>query len=187
MTLAEMKKKYLGLIEEVSPESEQLTDDPDIAAKQNEVVNQVMFEMARIKKIPKYVEFDVTEGDLITFEDIEKACGYEVYQLGTICGVRYASKADGTVLKVLESGVLEVNCYVYPERITDNTKDKAYEFELTPDVLEVMPYGIAADLLKSDVSSEYGTIYATRYESMLQRLDPRYQMTSITFENGVMI
>lgn len=187
MTLAEMKKKYLGLIEEVSPESEQLTDDPDIAAKQNEVVNQVMFEMARFKKIPKYVEFDVTEGDLITFEDIEKACGYEVYQLGTICGVKYASKADGTVLKVLESGVLEVNCYVYPERITDNTKDKAYEFELTPDVLEVMPYGIAADLLKSDVSSEYGTIYATRYESMLQRLDPRYQMTSITFENGVMI
>lgn len=187
MTLAEMKKKYLGLIEEVSPESEQLTDDPDIAAKQNEVVNQVMFEMARIKKIPKYVEFDVTEGDLITFEDIEKACGYEVYQLGTICGVEYASKADGTVIKVLESGVIEINCYVYPERITDNTKDKAYEFELTPDVLEVMPYGIAADLLKSDVSSEYGTIYATRYESMLQRLDPRYQMTSITFENGVMI
>lgn len=187
MTLAEMKKKYLGLIEEVSPESEQLTDDPDIAAKQNEVVNQVMFEMARFKKIPKYVEFDVTEGDLIAFEDIEKACGYEVYQLGTICGVKYASKADGTVIKVLESGVIEINCYVYPERITDKTKDKAYEFELTPDVLEVMPYGIAADLLKSDVSSEYGTIYATRYESMLQRLDPRYQMTSITFENGVMI
>ena len=187
MTLAEMKKKYLGLIEEVNPDSEQLTDDPDIAAKQNEVVNQIMFEMARFKKIPKYVEIEVTEGDIITFEDIEKACGYEVYQLGTISGVKYAPKADGTVIKVLESGTAEINLYVYPERITETTKDKAYEFELSPDILEVMPYGIAADLLKSDVSSEYGTIYATRYESMLQRLDPRYQMTSITFEGGVLI
>ena len=187
MTLAEMKKKYLGLIEEVNPDSEQLTDDPDIAAKQNEVVNQIMFEMARFKKIPKYVEIAVTEGDIITFEDIEKACGYEVYQLGTISGVKYAPKADGTVIKVLESGTAEINLYVYPERITETTKDKAYEFELSPDILEVMPYGIAADLLKSDVSSEYGTIYATRYESMLQRLDPRYQMTSITFEGGVLI
>ena len=187
MTLAEMKKKYLGLIEEVNPDSEQLTDDPDIAAKQNEVTNQVMFELARFKKIPKYVEIAVTEGDIITFEDIEKACGYEVYQLGTISGVKYVPKADGTVIKVLESGTAEINLYVYPERITETTKDKAYEFELSPDILEVMPYGIAADLLKSDVSSEYGTIYATRYESMLQRLDPRYQMTSITFEGGVLI
>jgi hypothetical protein len=51
-------------------------------------------------------------------------------------------------------------------------------------VLEIMPYGIAADLLKSDVSAQYGSIYATRYESMLSRLDPRYQMDSITFEGG---
>ena len=187
MTLAEMKKKTLGLIEELNPDSELLTDDPDIATKHNETINQVMFELARLKKIPKYVEIEVTAGDVVTFQDIESACGYEIYQLGTIGGVDYAPKADGTVLKILESGVLEVNCYVYPERITEKTKDNAYEFELSPDVLEIMPYGIAADLLKSDVSSEYGTIYATRYESMLQRLDPRYQMTSITFEGGVLI
>ena len=35
-----------------------------IAAKQYEVVNQVMFEMARHKKIPKYVELKVTAGDV---------------------------------------------------------------------------------------------------------------------------
>jgi hypothetical protein len=48
-----------------------------------------------------------------------------------------------------------------------------------------MPYGIAADLLKSDVSSEYGSVYATRYEQMLQRLDPRNSMTSVYIEGGV--
>ena len=52
-------------------------------------------------------------------------------------------------------------------------------------MLEIMPYGVAADLLKSDVSAEYGNIYATRYESMLQRLDPRYAMGFVTIEGGV--
>lgn len=184
MTLLEMKKKVLGLIEELNPDSEYLTDDPDIATKQNDVTNQILYELARMKKIPKYVEMDVFAGDLITFEDIEAAVGYEVYQLATVGGVRYAPKASGTVLKILETGSLEVECYVYPERITETTKD-SYEFELTADALEVMPYGIAADLLKSDVSSEYGSIYATRYETMLQRLDPRYQATSVFIEGGV--
>lgn len=187
MTLLEMKKKYLSLIEEVNPDSEYLTDDPDLAAKQNEVVNQVMFELARLKKLPKYAEIEVNAGDLITFEDIERACGYEVYQLGTIGGVRYSPKADGTVLKVLEGGVMEINCYVHPERITEKTKDKAYEFELPAEVLEIMPYGIAADLLKSDVSADYGNVYAARYEALKQMLDPRYQTSTIFIEGGYKI
>lgn len=186
MTLKEMKKKYLGLIEEVSPNSEQLTEDPDIAAKQNDVVNQILYEIARIKKIPKYVEMAVAEGDTITFEDIEKECGYEVYQINTVSGVNYAPKANGTIIKVLESGTIEIDIFVYPERITEKTKD-SYEFEVSADVLEIMPYGIAADLLKSDESSEFGAVYANRYETMLQRLDPRYSIGSIYIEGGVSI
>jgi hypothetical protein len=187
MTLLELKKKYLALIEELNPDSEQLTDDPDIAAKQNEVVNQIMFELARMKKIPKFVEMEVKEGDRITFAELEEECGYEVYQINAVSGVNYEPRANGTVFKILESGTAEFDVFVYPERITEKTKDKAYEFELSPDVLEIMPYGIAADLLKSDVSTEYGSIYATRYETMLQRLDPRYQLTNIYIEGGVSI
>lgn len=187
MTLLECKKKYLALIEELNPNSEQLTDDPDIAAKQNEVVNQVMFELARIKKIPKYVELAVEKGMVITFADIEKECGSTVYQVSLISGVDYNSRANGTVFKILESGTAEIDCYVYPERITEKTKDTAYEFELSDDVLEIMPYGIAAHLLLSDVSAEYGAMYSKEYEKMLSRLDPRYQMNSITFEGGVTI
>lgn len=187
MTLLEMKKKVLALIEEVNPESEVLTDDPDIAAKLNEVINQIMYELARFKKIPKYVEMEVTEGDLVDFAAIEKECGYEVYQLGIIGGLNHAFKANGTVIKFLESGTAEIDCFVYPERIAEKTKDKAYEFELSADVLEIMPYGVAADLLKSDVSSEYGKIYAERYEEMKSRLDSRYNMTSVYIDGGVML
>jgi hypothetical protein len=186
MTLKEMKLKVLALIEELNADSPFLTDDPDIQAKINYVTNQILFELARIKKIPKYVEMEVSKGDKIEFSDIEQECGYEVFQVNLISGVRYDLKASGTVIKILESGTAEIDISVYPERITDKTKDN-YEFELSADALEIMPYGIAADLLKSDVSSEYGSIYATRYESMKQMLDPRYQMPSFYIEGGVSI
>ena len=184
MTLSEMKKKILGLIEEVNPDNENLTDDPDISAKINGVINQVSFELARFKKIPDYVELEVNEGDLIRFEDITDISGYEVYQLDVVRGIEYDLKAQGTIIKAAEPGTLEIDYFRYPEMITEKTTG-SYEFELSADALEIMPYGVAADLLKSDVSNNYGQIYSQRYESMLQRLDPRYSMGSIYIEGGL--
>lgn len=186
MTLKEMKQKVLGLIEELSIDNAKLTEDPDIATKLNDVINQIQFELARVKKIAKYFEFAVTKGALLTFEDLAIEVGYEIYQLNLLSGVNCEFKANGTVIKVLESGTLEVDCFVYPELITAETSD-SYEFELSQDVLEIMPYGVAADLLKSDISSEYGSVYATRYETMLQRLDPRNHTTSIFIDGGVSV
>lgn len=186
MTLKEMKEKVLGLIEELNPNSEQLTDDPDLSTKHNDVINQVMFELCRHKKLPKYVEMAVTEGDLLDFAAFEKACGYEVYQVNIIGGVKNVPKANGTVFKIMESGTAEVDLFVYPERITKNTKD-SYEFELSNDLLEIMPFGVAGDLLKSDVSANYGSVYSARFNDMLAVLDPRYQMGAIYIEGGVNI
>lgn len=185
MTLEEMKKKVLGLIEELNPESKLLTDDVDISTKINDVVNQVQFELARMKKIASYVEIPVQAGDQITFESIERESGYVVYQLDIVRGIDYEMKAQGTVIKVLSDGVAEVEFFRYPEMITGKTRDKAYEFELSQDALEVMPYGIASDLLKSDVSANYGEVYTQRYETMLARLDHRYSMPRISIEGGV--
>lgn len=186
MTLKEMKIKVLSLIEEYASEHEKFTEDPDIAEKLNEVINQILYELSEIKKIPKYLEVDVSVGDMLKFSDLEEKCGYEVFQVALICGVDYDSKADGTVYKFRENGTAEIDLYVYPERITKITKDN-YEFEVSSDVLEIMPYGIAADLLKSDVSAEYGSVYAKRYEEKKQMLDSRYQLGSIRFEGGVNI
>lgn len=187
MTLLEMKKKVLGLIEELNPESELLTDDPDIATKINDVINMKLFELARMKKIPKYVEFEVKVGEIIDFSRIEKESGYEVYQINTVKGVANEFLAMGTLIKAFESGTMCVDFFVYPERITEKTKDKGYEFELTPDALEIMPFGVAGDLLKSDVSSSYGQIYTSEYEKLKNELDPRYNMASISIEGGVRI
>lgn len=184
MTLKEMKRKVLALIEELNPDSNLLTDDPDIATKINDVINQVMFELARMKKIPDYVSLEVTMGELVRFEDIASASGYEVYQIDTVKGIMHELKASGTIIKAMENGTLEIDFFKYPELINADTKDN-YEFELSADALEIMPYGVAADLLKSDVSTGYGEVYAQRYETMLQRLDPRYSMGSFYIEGGV--
>lgn len=183
MTLAEMKKKVLGLIEELNPQSKMLTDDPDIATKINSVINQIQFELARMKKLAGYIEIPVEEGQFLTFEDIEKESGYVVYQLDIVRGIDYELKAQGTIVKVLEDGIAEVEFFKYPELITDKTSD-SYEFELSQDALEVMPYGVASDLLKSDVSANYGEVYTQRYETMLNRLDYRYSMPRISIEGG---
>lgn len=180
MTLKEMKEKVLRMIEEINPQSEVLTDDLDIEAKINDIINQVMFEVSRMKKIPDYKEVEVATGDLIRFEDIAD----NVYQLNTVRGIDYELKADGTIIKALSDGLMEVDYFRYPKAITSDTADD-YEFELSQDALEIMPYGVASDLLKSDVSANYGQVYSQRYETMLQRLDSRYSMGSFIVEGGV--
>jgi hypothetical protein len=84
-----------------------------------------------------------------------------------------------------ETGLAEIDLFVYPERIESKTKNNAYEFELSNDILEVMPYGVAGDLLKSDVSADYGAKYSVRFMEMLERLDSRYQMPAYVVEGGV--
>ena len=184
MTLKEMKHKVLALIEEWNPESAFLTDDPDIQAKLHSVINQIAFELARFRKIPRFVRIPVEAGQILDFEQIGKAVGSEIYQLELVRGVRFRSRAAGTVLEILDSGTAEIDCFVYPEPITEKTGD-SYEFELSRDALEIMPYGVAGDLLKSDVSANYGRVYSQRYEEQLARLDHRYRLDSICIEGGV--
>jgi len=180
MTLTEMKKKVLKLIEEINPESELLTDDPDISAKINEVINQIQNELARIKKIPakKTIEVDTELKDEYDFNEIDE----KMFQLNLIRGVENNIVGDTVIF--CEPGTAKVFYFKYPEQITENTVADEFVFDLSTDALEVMPYGVAADLLKSDISAQYGRIYAERYEQMLQRLDPRYHTGSIYIDGG---
>lgn len=184
MTLKEMKMKVLSLIEEIDEAQESLTNDPDIEAKLNYVINQIQYELSRVKKIPAYIEKEVKEKELITFKDIDST--NEIYQLNIVKGIDHEYKADGTIIKALEDGIAEIEYYKYPVRIKADTPD-TYEFELSSDVLEVMPYGVAADVLKSDVSNAYGNVYAQRYEQMKSQLDIRYNTGSIEIEEGVIV
>jgi len=179
MTLEEMKIKVYSLIEEYAEDEDNLTEDEDYAAKINDVINQIQNEVARIKKIPGNTTLNVTKGEIKKFTDIAS----DLYQLSSIKDVEYEINLD--TVTFLESGTARVFYYKYPERITEDTEDESYKFELTQDALEIIPYGVAADLLKSDVSSQYGSVYANRYREMLQQLDPRYAVQEIYINGGI--
>ena len=178
MKLLEMKKKVLSLIEEIDDTQESLTNDPDIEAKLPYVINQIIFELARLKKIPEYVEEEVTENTVFDLKDLDN-----FYQLLTIKGIDYEVVAD-TLIRFLETGTAQISYYRNPNRIDEKTLD-TYEFELSDDVLEIAPYGIAGDLLKSDVSTSYGVIYSNRYKELIQALDPRYQLGVVEIVDSI--
>lgn len=185
MTLQEMKKKVLRMIEEIS-DNAALTDDPDIEAKLNDVINQVMFEVARMKKIPAKAVKTIAADNLAL--DLRTVTGF--YQLDNMRfkdadGDELDYELFGTNASFEEAGTATIYYYKYPERITDSTNDSTYTFELSDDALEIMPYGIAADLLKSDVSNSYGQVYEARYKEMLQTLDSRYSTGQIYIESEV--
>lgn len=184
MTLYEMKEKILALIEEGNPESLFLTEDPDIAGKLCHVIDQLQYELARMKKLPRFLQLPVKTGEILDFAALGQVCGREIYQLGTVSGAAYTLRAAGTVLEFAENGTAKIECFVYPARITAQTEDTA-ELELSPDCLALLPYGAAADLLKSDSVAQYGKVYADRYETMLRRLDSRYAVGGIRVEGGV--
>lgn len=189
MTLKEQKYKILSLIEELNPEHEYLTEDPDISAKINSVINQVQNELSRLKKIPTKYEYDTTLGKTLLLKDIPS-----MYQLNKLSTTKYEVKGD---LEIIFDDDVEENVtiyyYKYPTLIdiiidsaeTSTKIDEEYEFEIADELLEILPYGVAADLLKNDMISNYGKYYYERYNEMKQMIDPRPTTGLIVAEGGL--
>lgn len=196
MTLKEAKTKVLSLIEELNPESEYLTDDPDIQLKINSVFNQIQVELCRLKKIPAKFEYNrVEEGNTLLITDIP-----DIYQLSNISTDKYSIKGDMEIIFEDEADeVITIYYYKYPELIpviiepeageteeeASERIDEEYTFELAEDALEVMPYGVAADILKNDMISNYGRYYDERYNMLKQYLDSRITSGLIVAEGGL--
>lgn len=195
MTLKEMKYKILSLIEELNDKSALLTDDPDISSKINSIINQVQLELSRIKKIPSKFVYETKNGLQLEIKDIPNC-----YQINKLNTDKYEIVGEMEILfnEDVESEVT-IYYYKYPKLIDviinpqDNkTKediskqlDEEYIFELTTDVLEVLPYGVAADLLKNDMIANYGKYYYERYNELKQMLDPRTTAGIVVCEGGL--
>ena len=179
MTLKEFKEAVLKFIEEYDTAESTLTKDVDIATKINSTINNKMFEIMRYKKIEAKEEVDVSENEEMEFSDIDE----NMYQLNKIIGIKY--EQIGKYIKFLENGTATVYYYKYPKRIKDDTDGDRYKFELDPEALEVMKIGVAADLLKTDVSNRFGQIWDNEYQRLLQTLDSRKTGGIIIIGEGV--
>lgn len=198
MTAREMKIKTFSLIEELYPELAGLADDEDILKKINGVINSVMYELARLKKISAKYEYDVKEDTkTLVLNDIPS-----FYQLISISNIKYEILGNYEISFTLEDKNEEkatIYYYKYPEKMelefsategkTEEEVSKEYdnnfEFELSEDVLEIMPYGIASDLLKNDMISAYGKYFDERYQALKNMIDTRKTSGKGYIDGGV--
>lgn len=191
MTLKEMKIKTFSLIEEYYPEEKGLAEDEDVLNKINGVVNQIQLDLMKYRKINAYKTFNVTKEDSHTINLKKKIS--DLYQIRSIGLEDYnMPNEDILILPNDFEGEFSVYYYKYPilvEISFDSEKerldeDEDYDFELDSDVLEIMPYGIAADLLKMDMISNYGKYFYERYLEMKNNIDSRKTSGTIAISGG---
>jgi len=199
MKLKEMKEKTFALIEELYPELNNLAEDEDVINKINGVVNSVQMDLMKFRKITANIEINVGIND----DRIIDLKGYDdIYQVNRIIlvpneedMVTTFNMIDNTTLEVDNSfaGTIRIYYYKYPtlcKTMFNNdterqNEDNRYVFEIDPMLLEIMPYGIARDLLRLDMISNYGSYFERTYNDLIQRLDSRNTAGFITIEGGI--
>lgn len=179
MTLGTAKKITLALIEEYDPDNELLTDDEDISNRINLLFNGPCQRLAKIKKIEATKEINRDEKGNTKFYRKYKL-PEDMYQLKNIVikdeetneikkeNADYYIEGKDIYINDLSKGKYVINYYKYPTEITEETPDD-FELELDTDACNVLPYAVASDILKADVSTDY-SVFEASYLSMLNEL-----------------
>lgn len=193
MTAKEMKIKTFSLIEEYYPEHKELADDQDVKYKVNGVINSIMLDLMKYRKIPAKYSFEITKDkNVLKLNSIP-----DFYQLDTIEDIEYKIMGNLEIIFNIEDIKLpkkvEIYYYKYPKtmQLTFESEDASalydeeFEFEQELDILEIMPYGIAADLLKMDMISNYGRYFDEKYRELKQTIDSRKTKGTAIIVGGV--
>lgn len=194
MTLKEQKIKTFSLIEEYYPELKGFAEDEDVLNKINGVVNQIQMDLMTHRKINAFKTITVGETDskVIDLKKELEDC-YQIRSIEFDKDIKYTMPNED-ILKLPEDfiGSFNVYYYKYPKLVktifeSEEEKEKEDEefiFELEPVLLEIMPYGIASDLLKMDMISNYGKYFYERYLEMKNKIDPRKTSGTIRITGG---
>ena len=191
-----MKIKTFSLIEEYYPDVPDLAEDEDVINKINGVVNQIIMDLMKYRKLPASKEVEIKEEDskILDLSELLANC----YQISNFYFeeevVDYKMPNETTLILPEEYvGTFTIYYYKFPQlaKITFESdeertaEDTNFVFEQDPDILEIMPYGIAADLLKMDMISNYGSYFYQRYTELKQMIDSRKTKGLITITGGV--
>lgn len=200
MTLKDMKIKVFSLIEEYYPELSGLAEDEDVLNKINGVVNSIQTDLMKYRKLPANQTITIDEADenVITLSETIS----DIYQLNKIVlnpesvgmSVEYELVDDDT-LEVDPGfrGDIQVYYYKIPAQCQltfdsdteRDTYDEEFEFDIDTPLLEIMPYGIARDLLRLDMISSYGSYFEKTYNELKSQIDPRRTKGIVSFVGGI--
>ena len=161
MTLGDGKRKVLMLLDEYSTGG-QLTTDADVNAKMNDFFDMAQKDMATWQPIIRRadVELDGTGSQSLPADvssvlkitkNGKKARGYE-----TIDGKLVYAAGD--------TSTLTLDYYARPATIAASTED-TYEFEVSEEAANCLPYFVAAQHLLPDLVIDYGAFYGM-YQQM---------------------
>lgn len=196
MTAREMKIKVFSLIEEYYPDQTLLADDQDVQYKINGAINQIQMDLMKYKKIPAKSKKTIKKDNpVLLLNSIPN-----FYQLNTIPNVEYEVVGDYEIkFNIEEDTDVEIYYYKLPELMdlefqASGSKtaeqvsaeyDESFDLEIATELQEIMPYGVAADLLKQDMISNYGKYFYERYLEMKNMIDSRKTTSTATVTGGV--
>lgn len=194
MTLKEMKTKVFSLIEEYYPELEKMAEDEDVLNKINGVVNSIQLDLMKYRKLPENIEIDIDKDSdrIITISDEIS----DLYQLNKVILQPSGNftMLDDNNIEIEEGyeGTIRIFYYRYPKMVKltygeeedSDVYDSKFKFDLDLVLQEVMPYGIARDLLRLDMISNYGSYFEKTYNELKQQLDGRRTAGVITIYGG---
>ena len=103
MTAKEMKIKTFSLIEEYYPEHKELADDQDVKYKINGVINSIMLDLMKYRKVPAKYSFEIADGKNV----LELSSIPDFYQLDTIEDIEY--KIMGNLEIIFNSSKLQLS------------------------------------------------------------------------------
>lgn len=166
MTLGEGKQKVYMLLDEWSSGGE-LTKDPDIELKMIPFFDTAQKRVAKVERISKVLKLTRREGKTDYPMPQDFAGLVAVWRNGEPTR-RYRWKAGKLVIPESDAGVVEVEYYRTPETIPENPGDD-YEFEVSDEAAELLPFYVACQNLFPDLMIDY-TPYLLEWEKMLQEL-----------------
>ena len=150
----------------------------------------------KYKKIPaKYKKTIKKDSPTLLIDSIPN-----FYQLNTVPNVEYEVVGDYEIKFNIEKDTdVEIYYYKLPELMdlefqASGSKtaeqvsaeyDESFDLEIATELQEIMPYGIAADLLKQDMISSYGKYFYERYLEMKNMIDSRKTTSTATVTGGV--
>ncbi len=195
MTLKEMKIKTFSLIEEYYPTEKKLAEDDDVINKINGIINQIQLDLMKYRKIDASLEIEIKEkdGNIVNLDNYLDDC-YQIKSIYFGENTSYQMPNDNTIILPKNwTGKFNIYYYKYPKLVKTvfsndeeyEKEDNSFKFELDNILLEIMPYGIAADLLKMDMISGYGRYFYERYLEMKKSIDSRKTSGMIMIDGGI--
>lgn len=173
MTLGEGKRKVLMLMDEYSSGGVR-SEDKDIEARMVDFFNTAQQNVAAYQKLVR--EFtpqapEGAQGDTVACPVPEDFVGvFRVWRDGKVTR-RHRWKSGAILVPAEELGRVSVEYFARPAVIPQDAGDD-YEFEVSPEGAECMPYFVAAQQLLVDLVVDYQPLLSV-YDRMLAALDTR--------------